>query len=227
LLHDDYDSDEDTWINEGLSMFAEYLTGYVVNEDNYSTFQMYPENSLVVWEDQGGREIVADYGMVFLYQMYQYEKFGQEFIQYEFHNQDNGITSINSTLEAFNIQKDFGDIYHDFAVAVLIDSKQANYRYGFKLLDVGIDIGTPTDPNPEAYDTPGAPPWGTDYIWIEGNPKDLAKFTFNGVDYTTFPTAWTSDGDVLWGGTGDLLDNWAIFETTGGGVLSIDTLLGY
>ncbi len=39
-----------------------------------------------------------------------------------------------------------------------------------------------------------------------------------------FPTAWTSDGDVLWSGTGDLLDNWAIFETTGGGTLSFDTL---
>lgn len=224
LLHDDYDSDEESWINEGLSMFSEYLTGYVVNEDNYSTFQQYPENSLVVWEDQGGREIVADYGMVFLYQMYQYEKFGQEFIQYEFHNPDNSITSINSTLAAFNIQKDFGDLYHDFAVAVLIDSKQANYRYGFKLLDVGIDIGTPTAPNPEAYNTPGAPPWGTDYIWITGKPADMAKFTFNGLDYSMFPTAWTSDGDVLWSGTGDLLDNWAIFETAGGGTLSFDTL---
>ena len=61
LLHDDYDGDEESWINEGLSMFAEYLTGYVVNEDNYSTFQELPENSLVVWGDQGGREIVADY----------------------------------------------------------------------------------------------------------------------------------------------------------------------
>ena len=224
LLHDDYDSDEESWINEGLSMFSEYLTGYVVNEDNYSTFQQYPENSLVVWEDQGGREIVADYGMVFLYQMYQYEKFGQEFIQYEFHNQDNSISSINSTLAAFNIQKDFGDLYHDFAVAVLIDSNQANYRYGFKLLDVGIDIGTPAAPNPEAFDTPGAPPWGTDYIWITGNPKDLAKFSFNGLDYSMFPTAWTADNGMLWSGTGDLLDNWAIFETIGGGTLSFDTI---
>lgn len=44
LLHDDYDSDEITWLNESLSMFAEYLTGYVVNEDNYTTFQEMPEN---------------------------------------------------------------------------------------------------------------------------------------------------------------------------------------
>ena len=67
LLHDDFDSDEDTWLNESLSMFSEYMTGYVEGEDQYSTFQEYPENSLVVWEDQGGREIVADYGLVFLY----------------------------------------------------------------------------------------------------------------------------------------------------------------
>lgn len=224
LLHDDYDPGEVELINEGLSMFAEFLTGYVVGDDAYSTFQELPENSLPVWEDQGGREIVADYGNVFLFQMYLYEKFGQEFIQYEFMNQDNGIASINSTLAAFNKQTSFADLYHDFAVAVLIDSKQANYRYGFEFGDVAIDIGTPTDPNPDAYDTPGAPPWGTDYIWIEGDPKDLGKFTFDGVDFTILDKTWTSDGDVLFSGTGDLLDNWAIFETTGGGVLSIDTL---
>lgn len=222
LLHDDYDSDEETWFNESLSMFAEFLTGYISGNDAYSTFEELPENSLVAWGDQGGREIVSDYGIVFLYQVYQYEKFGPEFIQHEFMNQDNGISSVNSSLDALNIQKDFSDVYHDFSVAVLIDSKQANYRYGFEALDVAIDIGTPADPNLDAFDTPGAPPWGADYIWIEGD--DLAKFTFNGVDYTIFDTAWTSDGDVLWGGNGDLVDNWAIFETTGGGVLSIDTI---
>lgn len=222
LLHDDYDSDEETWLNESLSMFAEFLTGYISGNDAYSTFEALPENSLVAWGDQGGLEIVSDYGIVFLYQVYQYEKFGPEFIQHEFMNQDNGISSVNSSLDALNIQKDFADVYHDFSVAVLTDSKQANYRYGFEALEVGIDIGTPEFPNPDAFDTPGAPPWGADYIWIEGD--DLAKFTFNGVDYTIFDSAWTSDGDVLYGGTGvDLADNWAIFEATGGGTLTFDT----
>ena len=87
-----------------------------------------------------------------------------------------------------------------------------------------MNIGTPVAPNPEAYDTPGAGPWGTDYIWVQGDPKKIDKLIFNGVDYSMFPTAWTSDGEVLWSGTGDLMDNWAIFETTGGGTLSFDTL---
>ena len=223
LLHDDYDPDEEDWINEGLSMFAEFLTGYVVGDDAYSTYQAYPENSLVVWGDQGGVEIVADYGMVFLYQMYLYERFGQAFIQAEFMNPDNGIASIESTLFAFDLDTSFAEIYHDFAVAVLIDSRQAGYRYGFELLDVGIDIGTPASPNPEAFDTPGAPPWGTDYIWIEGDPADLGRLSFNGVDFAIDGTPWSSDGSVLHSGSGDLLDNWAIFEATGGGTLSFDT----
>jgi len=79
------------------------------------------------------------------------------------------------------------------------------------------------EPIPEAFDTPGGPPWGTDYIWVDGDPKTLASVTFNGMDYSTFPTAWSSDGNVLFGGTGDLIDNWAIFETPGGGTLSFDT----
>lgn len=225
LLHDDYDSDEENFVNEGLSMFAEFLTGYAEGNDAYSTFEALPENSLTAWGDQGGREIVADYGMVFLYHMYLYEKFGQEFIQYEFHNPDNGMSGIQSTLDAFNIQKSFGDVYHDFSVAVLIDDEKfANGRYGFDNHEVAIDIGTPGAPNPDAFDTPGAPPWGADYIWVEGDPKDLAKFTFNGVDFAVYSTPWSSDGDVLYGGSGDLVDNWAIFETTGGGTLTFDTM---
>lgn len=223
LLHDDYDSDEVNFINEGLSMFAEFLTGYIFENQAYSTFEALPENSLVAWEDQGGTEVVADYGIVFLYQMFLYEKFGQEFIQSEFHNPLNSISSINSTLDAFHKQTNFGEIYHDFAVAVLIDSKLANFRYGFDLLDVAIDVGTPDAPNPEAYDTPGAPPWGTDYIWIQGDPKDLGKFTFNGVDYIINDSDWTSNGNVLYSGAGNLLDSWAIFEAAGGGTLTFDT----
>jgi len=225
LLHDDYDSDEITWMNESLSMFSEYLTGYVVNEDNYTTFQEMPENSLVAWGDQGGEEIVADYGMVFLYQMYMYEKFGQEFIQAEFHNQDNGITSVNSTLASDKKWKknSFAQTYHDFSVAVLIDSSQNKYKYGFKALDVGIDVGTPEAPNLEAFDTIGAPAWGADYVWLTTSPKKFGKLLFNGVDVSKSPTAWTSVDGMLYSGTGDEFDNWAIFPTTGGGTLTFDT----
>jgi hypothetical protein len=224
LLHDDYDPDEENFINEGLSDLAEFLVGYGHPDSHIRDAAAYPENSLVVWEDQGGLEILADYGQAYLFQLYLMEQFGREFIQALFHNPANGISSINDTLDSFNIQMDFAEIFQRWSVALLLDSKTpGGGRYEFDNIEFNLDIGTADAPNPEAHDTPGAPPWGTDYIWIDGDPSNLAKLTFNGVDYTMSPTAWTSDDEVLWSGASNLADNWAIFEATGGGTLTFDT----
>lgn len=232
LLHSDYDPDEENFINEGMSELAEYLTGYGVSlKGHVDAAAAMPENSLTVWGDQGDLEILTDYGQAYLFQYYLLEQFGEPFIQALFHNPANGISGINSTLAGLNKQQTFAGLYHDWSVAALINSKTpGGGKFQFWNLDptllyyfVPFDIGTPGAPNPEAFNAPGAPPWGTDYIWITGDPKALGKFTFNGVPYSTFPTGWTSDGNMLWGGAGDLLDNWAIFETVGGGTLTFDT----
>jgi hypothetical protein len=226
LLHDDYDSDEESWINEGMADYAMVLTGYGQSVIGHleDTADL-PENSLVLWGDQGGLEILADYGNAFLFQYYLMEKYGEPFIQALFHNPLNSISGVNDTLAMYGSTMDFADLYHNWAVAKLIDSKTPNEGYyQFKGLDFKLNIGTPAAPNPQAYDTPGAGPWGTDYIWVSGNPKDIKKLTFNGLDYSMFPSAWTVDDGMLWSGTGDLLDNWAIFETPGGGTLKFDTI---
>lgn len=224
LLHDDYDSDEETFINEGMADYAMLLTGYgEAVTGHLGDAADFPENSLVVWGDQGDLEILADYGHAFLFQLYLSEQYGESFIHNLFHNPDNSITSINSTLSAYSSPRDFADVYHDFSVAMLIDSQRTGRQYEFQAVDFNLNIGTPKKPNPEAFNTPGAPPWGSDYIWLTGNLNKIARIRFNGMDYSTFPTAWTSDGDVLWGGEGDLVDNWAIFSAMGGGTLSFDT----
>jgi hypothetical protein len=217
LLHSDYDSDEVNFVNEGLSQFAEFLTGYAEGNDAYGTFEALPENSLTAWGDQGDREIVADYGIAFLWYMYMWENYGDAFIQDHFLNPDNDISSINSSLSNIGSSDVFSDIFHDFAAATVVDSGD----YIFENHDVNLDLGTKGNPNPDAYASPGAPPWGSDY-YILGGYESIANFQFNGFQFN--PLAWTSDGDVLWGGSGDLVDNFAIFETVGGGTLTFDTM---
>jgi hypothetical protein len=225
LLHADYDADEENFINEGLSEFAEFLVGYhAALAGHLDAAASNPENSLVAWGDQGDLEILTDYGQAYLYQLYLYEQFGKKFTQALFHNPANGISGVDATLADRHISRSFADTAHDWLVAMLIDSAKTNKgRYAFKNEDFKLDVGTPSAPNPEAFSKPGAPPWGGDFLWITGKPHDFARLTFNGVDYSTFPTAWTSDGNVLFGGDGDLIDNWAIFQTTGGGTLTFDT----
>jgi hypothetical protein len=99
------------------------------------------------------------------------------------------------------------------------------HPYEFENADVQVNVDTF-----EAWGEPGAPPWGTDYIMIT-DESFFKMIKFNGDDETVFSTPWTvvedpldPTNEVLWSGTGDLLDNWAIFEATGGGVLEFDTL---
>ncbi|MDY7040398.1 MAG: immune inhibitor A [Chloroflexota bacterium] len=238
LIHDDNDSDEETWLNEGMSMFAEWLCGYVESEDQFDFFLDHAENSLVMWGDQeeGEPEILADYGIVYLWTLYLYEHFGGgPFVQALATSEANGIASVNEELAAFGYDATFADAFHDFRIACLIDSPRAFklpffpwgmfgrggdwvHPYEFKNADVHVNVDTE-----EAYSEAGAPPWGTDYIKITDEAL-LKMIKFNGDDEAIFGTPWTSDGDVLWSGTGDLLDHWAIFEATGGGTLTFDTL---
>lgn len=213
LLHDDYDADEDNFINEGMSEFAEILCGYTpALQGHLDAAASNPENSLVVWGDQGDLEILTDYGQAALFQVYLLQRYGQAYIQALFHDPGNGIEGVNNTLPSGDT---FADVYHDFSTAM--------YMLGsFTLFpDFQVNVGHPGKRNPEAFATPGAPPWGTDYYILWGYER-IANFKFNGFQFN--PVSWTSDGSALWGGTGDLIDNWAIFETTGGGTLNFDTM---
>lgn len=243
LIHDDNDSDEETWLNEGMSMFAEWLTGYVAGEDQFDFFLDHAENSLVWWGDQeeGDPEILADYGIVYLWTLYLYEHFGGgPFIQTLATSESNGIASVNEVLDEFGYPATFADVFHDFRVACLIDSSMAFkmpffpwsrfgrggdwvHPYEFENAEVHVNVETE-----EAYSEPGAPPWGTDYIMIT-DESIFKMIKFNGQNEIEFDSPWTvvedpndPTNEMLWSGTGDLLDNWAIFETTGGGTLSFD-----
>jgi hypothetical protein len=153
---------------------------------------------------------------------YLHYKYGPDAVKALFDNQGFGIAGFNAALADLGINDNFADMYHDYAVARLTLSNKGDYRIP--------DIPSPVVLNAEAYSTPGAPPWGSDYINVS-NPKKVKSIEFNGVDLITKETAWTSvadplgtNGQVLWSGTGDELDRWAIFENPGGSTLTFDTL---
>jgi len=222
LLHADQNPGEESWVNEGLSDWTEWLVGYGIPDGHWDNAQDQAENSLVIWGDQGPLEILADYGEAFMFMHYLYGKYGEEAMQALFENQGFGIAGFDAALADIGVNDTFANMYHDFAIARLVLANKGDYRLG--------DIPSPVVLNGEAYDTPGAAPWGSDYLKI-ANPKNVKSIMFDGVDQLSKDTAWTSvadplgvNGDVLWSGTGDEVDRFAIFETTGGGTLTFDTL---
>ncbi len=91
---------EYTWLNEGLSMFAETLTGYVdpsidpgaEGANSYAEYLGFspgfggPEQSITRWGDQGDEEILADYGAVEAFLLYLHGRFGGDTLTALLHN---------------------------------------------------------------------------------------------------------------------------------------------
>lgn len=209
LIHDDNDPNEETWINEGMSDFAEFLVGYGHPEGHVDFFRDHPINSLVAWEDRGPRQILADYGIAYLFQLYLNDHYGGgDFIQALATNTKQGMASVNDTLQVFGYEETFQDVYRDFQTALVMDSKSEEYeKYGFKSIDFTVNIDSETD------DTRSAPPWGSDFVPLER--EDIQRLFFDGIDFK--PTEWEvvadpedEDNHVFWGGVGSLRDKFMI-----------------
>lgn len=225
LLHHDSDSAEESFINEGLADFAQFLVGYGHSDSHVEFIMNNLKNSLTLWEDQGGLQILGDYGIAYLFQLYLYEQYGPEFLQKEFQSPLQGIDSINSVLEEMGSDRDFKAVYQDYMTALMLDGNyQGNSKiYNFESIDLNLNIEA------AAESDSFAPAWGTDLKVITPDKK-IDHLYFKGIDF--LGTNWTTvtdpeKGAVLWSNKGDQADNFLIKELDLTGetspVLSFDT----
>ncbi|WP_066504654.1 immune inhibitor A domain-containing protein [Abyssisolibacter fermentans] len=217
LIHDDNDSAEETWINEGMSEFAEYLCGYGHPMGHVNFFLDHPENSLVEWDDHysatSGPETLADYGQAYLLQLYFNDKYGKDFVKaLATDGEDQGIESVNKILAEFGTGIDFEELFRRFTIAVAIDSnKPGNGIYEFDNIDVSVNYESALE-----YDKDGVPAWGGDYKAIDISDK-IRTIIFDGTDFMPIPWEVVEDplgvqDQVIWGNFGDEADNKIIIE---------------
>lgn len=230
LIHADNDGAEESWINEGMSTFSEYLGGYGHDGGSINFYLDHPENSLVSWDEhyaaETGPETIADYGQVYLFTLYMNDKLGREFIRDLALNQRQGINSINEVLDDHNSNLDFTDLYQNFITALVLDSnKVGNGLYNFDSIDLrelvvdkaGTLRGMTVDfEKAVTYEKEGVPAWGGDFKALDFQDK-IRTITFDGIDFLPIP--WESVADplgpgnmALWGNEGDEADNALIFE---------------
>jgi hypothetical protein len=267
LLESYKDWDEVSWVNEGLSMYAEPATGYgdwklsvndVGFEGSVQCFMGYvikqteanafpypggPENSLTLWGDQTDdeSEILCDYGAAGMFMGYLAQQYGEDFLSRLHANKKNGLAGLQNLLDRFAGGVDAMTVLDRWAAMVAID------RY----LDHGATlVGGPANrfrldlihgsiywPNDAAYENPGAPPNGSDYVRLRDGSGTFLKVTglndiaFDGeTELPSSPVEWTVDHATgsppasLYSGMGDNLDRAIIQEVAvGDGVLTFDT----
>ncbi|HEV2783142.1 MAG TPA: hypothetical protein VGX25_27485 [Actinophytocola sp.] len=171
LLHYYTDPFESTWINEGLSDFAQTLVGYVdtrlsVFERGFDThvtcYQGFgivqtqfntnprdcggPENSLNLWnEGDNPSKVLADYGHAYSFMMFLFDRYGIDFMT-RLHNDGKlqGLPSLSADLEAEGASPDVYRVLHDFQTMVLVDKLVGDSRRGTIL---GVPKGRVTTPS--------------------------------------------------------------------------------
>ncbi|EKP95071.1 immune inhibitor A domain-containing protein [Thermaerobacter subterraneus] len=221
LIHDDYDSDEESWINEGISDFAEFLVGYGHPDSHVDWYLDNPENSLTAWGDQGDRQILADYGIAYLFQLYLHDHFGGgEVIRRLVANPANGSQGVDAVLAELGHPQRFTDVYRDFQVALMAAGQSRLPReYAFDSIDLtrfgsrgGINLDAAT------YGDGQVAGWATDVAatWTRDQAR-ATRVQFNGDDYLPIPWSVVAapaggEGLALWSGTGDLLDQWLVLS---------------
>lgn len=233
LIHDDNDPAEETWINEGMADFAEYLCFGSHPMDHVNFFLDHPENSLVVWDEYNSDkdpETLADYGQAYLFQLYLDDQYGRDFIQALAKDKKHGIESVNEVLNQFNKGIDFEELFRRFTIALAVDSNTpGDGIYNFKSIDLKVNYASALE-----HDKDGVPAWGADYKKIN-DPSKIESIIFDGINF--MPTPWKVIDDpvnkgnkVLWGNNGNMKDNMAIMEAdlsslTAKATLQFDTLI--
>ena len=133
LVQFNYDQNEETFLNEGLSELSSYFCGYGLRDP--SLYLLNSNLGMTQW-DSDINEALKHYAKTALWTYYLYEKYGKDFIRSIARSELNGIASIDNALGMSGIAKEIEDVVTEFLIAITINDTDVNPMYGFTLLEL-------------------------------------------------------------------------------------------
>ncbi|MBR6088638.1 MAG: immune inhibitor A [Anaerolineaceae bacterium] len=117
MIHNSYDTNEASFVNEGLSGLAEYLA--VGPQQNFFVRNYLNDTgrSLVRWPESGNS--APYYGSSFLFTMYLLDRFGTDFINRLVSSPENGLDGIDAALASREPGLTADDIFLQWSAAML------------------------------------------------------------------------------------------------------------
>lgn len=177
MIHWHKDRNEETWVNEGLSEFAQEVAGYEPGTTFAGVFAQNPDTQLNTWgQEQGANG--AHYGAAYLFVAYFSQRFGPDATRALVAHPANGILGFDAVLEAAGLRQNgrpmrFEDIFADWVVANYVDDPNAlgaDGVYGYRafsqvapLLDASYTV-FPAEPRTTTVNN-----YATDYILLKGS----------------------------------------------------------
>ncbi|MEU4561189.1 peptidase M6 immune inhibitor A [Actinoplanes sp. NPDC023936] len=230
------DPNEENWLDEGLSDYAQTLTGYVDSRlgvyhrgfDNHlACYQGFggvktannpnprdcdgPANSLNLWNEGRADAVLADYGITYQLMLYLGDRFGPGVLSALHRDADHrGLDALAAALPAGTR---FYDVLHDFQTMTLVDKSAGEPGSVLKgasrdRVTAGSLRSTVNLSSAGSHGAPGAPPNGADYVRL---PTTLRSVSFQGAaTLPPLPLGWTIDKGMLFSGNASSLDTTAV-----------------
>ncbi|MHA1995004.1 MAG: hypothetical protein ACW97Z_10720 [Candidatus Hodarchaeales archaeon] len=178
LIHFGNDDDEETWFEEGASMFAEYLIGGDAFSGGVgSDFRDNPDVSLTYW-DSSGNLVLANYGASYTFFLYLAEHYGGNLVIKDLVQRSaNGIESIEDSLFQQGYDVPFVEVFRNWTIANFLDNTSfAGGAYGYYNDSVTVNTEYTYASSPLPRTENSVPFWGTDYLKF--NYPIYLPFTF-------------------------------------------------
>ena len=178
MIHWYHDRNEETWMNEGSSVLAEFLNGFSADGFDYA-YTSDPDLQLNSWSENPSSDpdIYAHYGAGFLFMAYFLDRFGNESTQALVADPNNGMRAVDAVLSAEGITDPVtgapitsNDVFADWVIAnYLQDEDVADGRYVYHNYPDAPQVDFPTDSfnNCPVDQTESVHQFGVDYYELD------------------------------------------------------------
>lgn len=194
------DRNEDTWVNEGFSQMAEFITG-LSDDGSARAFLAQPDTQLTSWPDDPDKAY-PNYGASFLFMAYFFERFGEKAFQELVRSPLNGPYAFNKILAPYGLS--FEDFFADWVIANYVDDPDS--AYGYQKLDHPKPKLTAAITSIPITLTETVHQYGADYFKIQTEEPVLLRFSGN-LTVTLGPQSPHSGKFMWWSGRGDESDS--------------------
>jgi len=199
MIHWFKDRNEATWLNEGLSEYAQEVAGYGSDTVFASSFARNPDTQLNTWRVDSSSN-AEHYGGAYMFVNYLAQRFGQETTKILVAQPANGIAGVTDALRVAGHDLDFEAFFADWVIANYVEDPDALGRdavYGYRNLDL------PTPPVAAVLTNNSATPlvstvsnYATDYLELPHDPT--ITFAFQGQSETRLADTTPLSGQRAW-----------------------------
>lgn len=132
MINFNYNKNADTFNNESMSMLAEVINGYPLNNQNY--YNNETNIYLFNWRPSDDPNVLNDYSRAARFSLYYYEQFGNRYSRGNVQSPLQGVNRINAGISnAGVIDRNFSSILEDWFIANYINNISLNNgKWGYQ-----------------------------------------------------------------------------------------------